>query len=1469
MRPTLRPVVVMVGLLCALALSLVPTAHADDRPAGSPVVLAGVAGLQWTDVDAVRTPHLWRLVGGGSVASVSVRTLTPTCPVDAWLSLSAGHRVVAERDDRSDGSEDDEELASPCPPVPVLPAAGTPHPVHVPGWDDLVAEEDVPAAGPELGALGGLAETVGRCTTAVGPGAALALADPAGDVGRYLTDPSDLTNASDLSACPVTVVDLGMLPDAATERTEAVASVDAAVGRLAALLPDGGRLVVAGLADTPLGPEDLQVVVDWTAPGGDATWLTSTSSRWPGVVVAGDLSATLADALLVGADLEDEQVAEAASLFTGSPLQHGEDRRLAVPRTVENRQYLSVLTETLPRMTPLLVGTMALAVVGAVTGLLVSRRRPARLAPAVLVVASCLPVAATLATLSRWWVSPVPVTVLSVAVVLGATAVALVAWCARLLLPPSPWRLPTVLAAVTWLVLTVDGLTGTTLQQGSLLGPAPSLGARFYGFSNSVFAVYAVAGLVLAAGVAAVLRRRGSSRRTQVLAVAAVATVTVLVDGLPPFGADLGGILALVPAFAVLLLGVAGIRVTWRRALLVAGATLLGAATVAVVDWAFPPATHLGGFVQSLLDGDAAAVVAAKASGAWATVAHPAGAFAAVVCGVAAWAVLDPRRFRLTGVAAAYDRDPLLRRTVGAVVTVAVVGTLLNDSGVVVAMYVLLLAVPLLLVGGLETALVPPPGTGEPSAPRSGVPRLLAGVGAGLLITLQLGGAALPASGLSHAGDVSDGGSPVLSDGEPVVVIGTDGLRWQDVSPTATPTLWRALRDGAGAGGVTASVTGASADCVAAGWLGMSAGRSAVTGAAVDGAWRCADWDVTPAAGGTGSATVDGWDGLTDLQAGSAFAPRLGVLGGALADGGVCSTAVGPAAALTLAEPDGSVERYRSVTDALADPDDAFGCPVTVVDAGAAPYHPTGAGSVFRPVPDEATSSGPTRDAALREVDATVRDVLDVVPDDATVLVLDVGNPAPTRPALGVGLARTDTESAPSYLTSSSTRWLGVVRLLDVPVTLVEDFGLPRPAELSGAVVSLGADRPSSSGATVRDLAAITDRDHALRQVTDATTGRPTVVALGALALVVLVLPWLRRRRHARTVRVSARVLETVLLLCAAVPAASFLMTSWTWWRLPDPDVGLWVALGAGTVTVALVGSLAPRRPAWAGTVVVASVTFVVLTFDALLGTPLHRGSPLGAAPTLGGRFYGFGNPTYSVYAVVAVLCAAGVATLVARRWNRVAGAVAAGVVGVVTTVVTVWPTFGVDVGGGLVLVPVFAVVVLGALGARSTWPRLLLAGGAGVLLVAVIGVVDWLRPLDQRSHLGAFVQAVIDGGAFETVWRKAGYAWSSLGAGLPAGMSLGVLVALALVLWGGPRLRARWLEQSEEAWPLLRPVLVALLIAGVGGALVNDYGIRVVTLMLFPAVPMLGLLALRAAPGLPADGPSARASRSAGTTSR
>src|SRR5207302_9090483 len=89
-----------------------------------------------------------------------------------------------------------------------------------------------------------------------------------------------------------------------------------------------------------------------------------------------------------------------------------------------------------------------------------------------------------------------------------------------------------------------------------------------------------------------------------------------VVDAFPGLGSDFGGPPALVPAFAYLALRVAGIRITWRRALAVVVGTVALLALVAVGDWLRPPAsrTHLGRFVQTVLDGGGWDVVSRKAA---------------------------------------------------------------------------------------------------------------------------------------------------------------------------------------------------------------------------------------------------------------------------------------------------------------------------------------------------------------------------------------------------------------------------------------------------------------------------------------------------------------------------------------------------------------------------------------------------------------------------------------------------------------------------------------------------------------------------------------------------------------------------------------------------------------------------------------------------------------------------------------
>ena len=100
----------------------------------------------------------------------------------------------------------------------------------------------------------------------------------------------------------------------------------------------------------------------------------------------------------------------------------------------------------------------------------------------------------------------------------------------------------------------------------------------------------------------------GSTRLRGAAAVAVVAflAVTVVVDGAPPWGSDVGGVLAAVPGFAVLVLVAMGVRVDLKRAIVIGLATLGALAAFAAIDLARPEEdrTHLGRLVDRVVDDD-------------------------------------------------------------------------------------------------------------------------------------------------------------------------------------------------------------------------------------------------------------------------------------------------------------------------------------------------------------------------------------------------------------------------------------------------------------------------------------------------------------------------------------------------------------------------------------------------------------------------------------------------------------------------------------------------------------------------------------------------------------------------------------------------------------------------------------------------------------------------------------------------
>jgi hypothetical protein len=315
-------------MLGAVALPATAATSAEEG-SGAPVVLVGVSGLRWDDLGSLTTPALWALSREASVGSNVVRsTISYTCPSAGWLAVSSGGR-----------SADTAVPDGTCRTLRDPLMDGT-----VPGWNDYLSATEASGYDSRIGLLGETVAAAGVTATSIGPGAAIALADPDGTpVGTHVRLPGDeraLERAVEtaLETSSLVVIDAGTVrdpgyqtrgraesdadetaqegveepvpdvsgSDVVTEptRAEQVQAIDA---RLAAVL-DGlddsdvdATVLVVSVADSSRRAQ-LQLAaaigptVDGSGRYGDGL-IGSSSTRQPGYLQTTDLAPTVLSAL--------------------------------------------------------------------------------------------------------------------------------------------------------------------------------------------------------------------------------------------------------------------------------------------------------------------------------------------------------------------------------------------------------------------------------------------------------------------------------------------------------------------------------------------------------------------------------------------------------------------------------------------------------------------------------------------------------------------------------------------------------------------------------------------------------------------------------------------------------------------------------------------------------------------------------------------------------------------------------------------------------------------------------------------------------------------------------------------------------------------------------------------------------------------------------------------------------------------
>ncbi|GAA4252662.1 hypothetical protein GCM10022255_050350 [Dactylosporangium darangshiense] len=555
----------LAGLLGLVALVPQPAA-APAPPAADYVLVVGVAGLRWDDINAADTPAMWQMAQSGAIGALSVRSARRiTCAGDGWLTLGSGNFAVY--------------TAGPV--TPVCPELGVPVTVDKSGasltdQSDIVARNRALHWGAQPGAL---AEGV-RCTTAIGPGAAVAAARPYGRIDIYSENFDDRL----LDKCALTLIDLGQIAgDDPVSRAADARRADAALASILAARPRSSVVVLAGLSDLD-ATSRLHVAIA-QGPGFTGGWLTSPSTSRPGYVQVVDLAPTALAAL--DRPVPGKLFAGGAASATGNG--RPADVTAAVSRLADADREATVQRRVGTNFFTTLVVAELLLFVACVPLLRRARRPPGPLAfrpvprpivrgAEVLLIAASLAVpAALVADLLPWWRWMRPGLGFG-GVTLGVLCVAtfLIAYVTRRSRAIAPLG---GVAAVAALAVAFDVLTGSRLQLNGVAGYSTVVGGRYAGVGVIGLGLLVTGALL---GGAALAQR--FERRWRPFVVAVIGAFGMVMIGSPYLGADASGAVALTAGVCIAAAMAVGGWLTITRLLWAGGAALFVMAGFGVLD---------------------------------------------------------------------------------------------------------------------------------------------------------------------------------------------------------------------------------------------------------------------------------------------------------------------------------------------------------------------------------------------------------------------------------------------------------------------------------------------------------------------------------------------------------------------------------------------------------------------------------------------------------------------------------------------------------------------------------------------------------------------------------------------------------------------------------------------------------------------------------------------------------------------
>lgn len=696
------------------------------------VVMFSLPRVTWKNLNAADTPNIDKVVNQGSVAAMSVRTLGPvTTPAEGYATISAGNRAAAVDSSKSSFLQPNEvfngDIASSIY-RDERGKVGFKNPIALGvGFEVSKRANKRGLFDSRIGSFASALYDHNRSIAVFGNTDTCETDDPTcferaigyigsdsqgvvryGDLSRELLQPSTPDETTQLSIDPtiiankakaalkkndVVVVECSDLERVELARSRTKANIsdenfkkaleqcDKTIGNILDAISLNKDQIYIFSSSAPKAQEQTTVFAA-AGNGIPKGYTASSTTRREGVVTLVDIAPTI---------LSDYKIKVPGSM--GETLLDWRKNSLSGE---ERQNYLIKMNNQAiirdKSVAPAALFLVIMVVLSVLTAMIAyTRTKSWRTAAQYLsLVTVCIP---SIGFLMKPWIETLgsASTVIFTMAITSAILGAILLWCAK------KWGVVLVILGIAVFNLLVqfgDILTGGNLQFNTVFGYSPVVAGRFAGFGNLAFAIVAISAIIVVAMVKELTNAKPNVNQSRInIGLIVFMVLVLIIDGAPYFGSDVGGVLALTPTIFVIGFMLYNKRVGIKALLISAVVTIGALITFAFIDLARPVSqrTHLGRFAESLVRGDAGIIIERKitanirilTTSVWLVV------VVVALCYVM-FLFLHPERFlRKTN-----EAHPGFRYLAFPGIVVAVLGMVLNDSGVAIPGMMLAIALP-------------------------------------------------------------------------------------------------------------------------------------------------------------------------------------------------------------------------------------------------------------------------------------------------------------------------------------------------------------------------------------------------------------------------------------------------------------------------------------------------------------------------------------------------------------------------------------------------------------------------------------------------------------------------------------------------------------------------------------------------------------------------------------------------------